>query len=249
MPTIEGGRLCEKCDTKMIDFSGMTNLEIIKLHAETEGRVCGYYLPSQLAHPLQEKTEIDRPSLLAKALVGLSTMASTLLLSPTVVVAQTPVEVVDKGADSSLTKAAQRTGQTQDSLILKGRMVDKYGLPMPFASVYVKETEWGVSTDIEGNYTLILKRDDVCQKDSITLVYFVLGYKTIENEWECALFDEGEFWLGEQRMSPSVEVVVKAGSLVGPPTVHVTKYYIKFTPEKKKWWQRGVLGRIFRKRK
>jgi len=251
MPKIEGGRLCEQCDTKMIDFSGMTNLEIIKIHAETEGRVCGHYLPSQLASPFQEKEALDQPSILAKTILGLTTLTTTLFVNPSASVAQIPVEQVAQSQNQVVRRDSVQHGDVSRQIVLKGQIIDDMGEPLAFSSVYVKETEWGVSADEFGFYTLILDKEDLCQKDSFTLVYFYLGFQTIEKEYRCADFDEDDdVLLGKQRLAPSVEVVVLRPKVQSK--VYKTSYYaLPRLPivEKKKWWQKGFLGRIFRKRK
>ncbi|HHB78291.1 MAG TPA: carboxypeptidase-like regulatory domain-containing protein [Saprospiraceae bacterium] len=252
MPKIDGGRLCEKCDTKMIDFSGMTNLEIIKIHAETEGRVCGHYLPSQLASPFQEKEAIDQPSILAKALLGLTTLTTTLFVNPSASVAQIPVEKVEQSQNQQVSRQdSVQHGAVQQHLVLKGQIIDDKAQPLAYASVYVKETEWGVSADKYGLFTLILDKEAVCKKDSFTLVYFFLGFQTVENEYECAAFDDkDDVWLGEQVLETQDEITVTEAVVRGSKPKIERYYSIPFIPEKKKkWWQKGFLGRIFRKRK
>ena len=255
MPEIEGGRLCEECNTKMFDFSKMTNLEIIKLHAETEGRVCGHYSPSQLAYPLQEKAELDAPSFFAKAMIGLSTFATTFFANPTTSVAQVPVETVEQNPKRKATKRiVNPIGQAVDSIVLKGQIVDDKAQPLPYASVYVKETEWGVSADELGEFTLVLNKEDVCQKDSFTLVYFFLGFKSVEREIACATFEQKDTWLGEQVLDVDVEILVRTSTVTTSFRTYsrpegerqTDKVYVQSA--KKKWWK-GIFRRIFRKRK
>jgi len=248
MPKIEGGRLCEQCDTKMIDFSGMTNLEIIKIHAETEGRVCGHYLPSQLSSPFQEKKEIDQPSFLANALLGLTTMATTLFVNPSTSGGQIPVEKVEQNQEHQVSQRdSGHIGQVQQHVVLKGQVIDDNATPLPFASVYVKETDWGVSADEFGLFTLILNKDDVCKKDSFTLVYFYLGFKPVERDIDCTTIDRRDIWLGKQGLEANVEVVVSGRH--SESEIVYTRFYAVPMMQKKKWWQKGFLGRVFRKRK
>ena len=250
MPIIEGGRLCEKCNTKMIDFSEMSNLEIIKLHAETEGRVCGYYSPSQLTSPFQEKAELDAPSFLAKAIIGLSTLTTTLFLNPTPSIAQVSTEIVPKKNKNNPNQIKHpNTGQVQEVIVLKGQLLDEERKPLPYASVYIKETEWGVSTDSQGLFTLALKKEDVCKKDTFTVVYFFLGFQTVERKISCTSLDRDELWLGEQILKTKNEIIISKKRFE-PPLIGHTSFGIAPQPTpKKKWWQKGFLGRIFRKKK
>lgn len=251
MPKVEGGRLCTQCDMTMIDFSGMTNLEIIKKHAETKGRVCGHYAPSQLVSPFQEKGELDAPSFLAKAIIGLSTMTSTLFINPTSPMAQVPVETVVQDENRRVVKRiSEKKGQLQDSIVLKGQVVDDKASPLPFASIYVKETEWGVSADESGFFTLILKKEDVSEKDTITLVYFFLGFEPVERELAVATLGKEDVWLGQQMLEVEIEIVVSRTKYEAPMMADVSSFGFVTQPAvKKKWWQKGFLGRIFRKKK
>jgi hypothetical protein len=53
---------------------------------------------------------------------------------------------------------------------VKGRVTDEKGNPLPGAAVIIHGTTQGVSTDMEGHYTLNVKPDDV-------LKFSFIGYK------------------------------------------------------------------------
>ncbi len=60
------------------------------------------------------------------------------------------------------------------SAVVSGRISDEEGNPLPFASVFVKNSSSGVSTDFEGRYFLELP------PGTYLLVYSFLGYEDIE---------------------------------------------------------------------
>ena len=60
-------------------------------------------------------------------------------------------------------------------IIIKGKVIDKNGEPLPSASVLVKGEKTGVSTDFDGNYEIKLT-----SKKNIILVFSYLGYITKE---------------------------------------------------------------------
>ena len=60
---------------------------------------------------------------------------------------------------------------------IKGVVYDDHGEPLPFATIYVKETETGTATNIEGHYHLSLP------PGTYTLVFQYLGYAAREQKF------------------------------------------------------------------
>jgi len=67
---------------------------------------------------------------------------------------------------------------TADSAVVFGILTDETGSPLPFASVFVKNSTTGVSANFEGKYFLELKAG------TYTLIYSFLGYEKFEKEIE-----------------------------------------------------------------
>ncbi len=63
-----------------------------------------------------------------------------------------------------------------DSAVVFGTLTDETGSPLPFASVFVKNSTTGVSANYEGKYFLELKAG------TYTLIYSFLGYEKFEKE-------------------------------------------------------------------
>lgn len=62
--------------------------------------------------------------------------------------------------------------------IVKGTITDEFGAPVPSASIYVKNTSFGVSSDLKGNYFLELKNG------TYTIVFSFVGFETQEKTVE-----------------------------------------------------------------
>jgi len=79
---------------------------------------------------------------------------------------------INDGVILILTKVAQAAQQMQQekSTTVKGRVVDENGNPLPGAAVIIHGTTQGVSTDMDGRYTLNVRPDDV-------LTFSFIGYK------------------------------------------------------------------------
>jgi TonB-linked SusC/RagA family outer membrane protein len=52
------------------------------------------------------------------------------------------------------------TEDQQEKKIIKGKVTDDQGIPLPGVSVVIKGTNIGVATDIDGNYTLTLEQEE-----------------------------------------------------------------------------------------
>lgn len=66
--------------------------------------------------------------------------------------------------------------QISYSQYIKGSIKDNDGAPLPFASVYIKNSTIGVSSNLKGEYFL------ETSPGTYTIVYSFVGYKTIEKE-------------------------------------------------------------------
>jgi len=62
--------------------------------------------------------------------------------------------------------------------LIKGTIKDAQGLPLPFVSVYIKNTTKGTSANAEGEYSL--KAD----AGAVTLIYRAIGYKSAERSFQ-----------------------------------------------------------------
>jgi hypothetical protein len=172
-------RLCEKCEKHITDFRKMSSLEIALTHAQSETAVCGLYRPDQLSWNAIKTTN--------KSLIPLASFVSLLtLLSPnsghgqntevkTSVEQTSTVSSIDQKEieGSSVESTAQ-----QDSIVIRGTATflheEGNGEPIPFATVLVKGTEIGTTTDFDGNYSLDISEvpDSL---NTITLVFNYIG--------------------------------------------------------------------------
>ena len=66
------------------------------------------------------------------------------------------------------------TTYAQEKLV-KGKIIDETGFPVPGASLIIKGTTKGSTTDMDGNYSISAKPGDV-------IVFTYLGYKTVEEK-------------------------------------------------------------------
>ncbi|HEX8609569.1 MAG TPA: carboxypeptidase-like regulatory domain-containing protein, partial [Pedobacter sp.] len=65
-------------------------------------------------------------------------------------------------------------GLSAQQLKLTGTIKDTEGEPVPFASIYIKNTTKGTSANVDGIYGLAL------EKGTYTIIYRAIGYKSKE---------------------------------------------------------------------
>ncbi len=83
----------------------------------------------------------------------------------------------EKQQDQQEDLVKEKSGYEFQSIqnVVKGRVSDEEGLPLPGASVVVKGSQRGIVTDASGYYALNVKKGDI-------LVFSFIGYRTLEIE-------------------------------------------------------------------
>lgn len=196
MKPIPGGRLCAKCDKKIVDFSGKTYSEIALIMAESQEPVCGFYLPEQLPQ-LQRNTKLP-------IAIGMSA-----LMTSTSVSAQPPVLLNRIESNISANESASHvdtpnyTAQDKlnDSVLIKG--VVKYldaatqeTGPVPYAAVLIKGTNLSVTCNEHGAFELNYL--PTAESDSINIRIASVGLMSTEvaiNFVDSSVYDLGEITL------------------------------------------------------
>lgn len=164
LPT-EKGRFCQACTKQVVDFSNMTDQQLLHYFSHASGNVCGRLAADQLGRPLQPSPEPLKKRwwfALLPVLLLARVNAQKKTTHPTVKTAR-----------------AGNLMQIQGELVAPG--VSIYGkvtgfdsLPLAYASVWVKELDKGVICDAGGHYTLWLNG----QVKQLTLVASAVGYDT-----------------------------------------------------------------------
>jgi hypothetical protein len=88
---------------------------------------------------------------------------------------------------------------------ITGSVKDTAGEPIPFASIFIKNTYTGTSTNVDGIYLLEFKKTG-----THTLVFQSLGYKTIEKTVNITKFPFSQDVVLEEESTSLDEVVVKS---------------------------------------
>lgn len=182
MQPIEGGRLCEKCQNKIIDFRNLSDREIAEIHLQSERPVCGLYRKSQLAPPSTQGKgkRTNKWKSIYLGILGL-VMARTIYAQTTadsIRIEQLENSIADSLRQIERMEKNKSIRKAQDSLIITGRL-SEYGTQEPLigATIQINDTTWGTSSDMNGNYRLNVT-EYFKTNSQLTLSYHYTGYKT-----------------------------------------------------------------------
>lgn len=160
MSPVDKGRFCQQCQKTVVDYSGMTDRQILAADKNT----CGRFMPSQLDRELAvSRKPFLFTAVLTSFLATISPSAKATLL-PTV---QLPVDTFSNDHKDI-------TGQ-----FITGQVVDQLSpSSVHIARIQLKNTELNTSVDNEGNFKLFIP--DAYFKSGFSLVVSSPGYATIE---------------------------------------------------------------------
>ena len=171
----EQGRFCGSCQKTVVDFTLMTDKEILDTISNAGQQLCGRFSTDQLNKELKP-TEIKKR--FSWAYIW-NVILATLLITE----ANAQVKTVKKNkpeiqlpecSPKMGTIAVFEKGEVVVSRELKGSIVDSTTKqPLAGASIYLKDKSRGVVSDSLGNFRLLINKDE-----PFDLVISFVGYTT-----------------------------------------------------------------------
>ena len=163
----KNGRYCLSCQKTVLDFTGMTDADLVRYFKDFKGAACGKFTESQLNRDLL----IPKKSFpwlkyffritLPAFLLSLKSSVQGQKIKPQIEIA--PVKL------TSVPKIIHTKGSA-----VTGNVTDEKGTPLPAASVVIKGTNRGVLSDEEGKFMIT----DVALPVSLVVSY--IGYNPQE---------------------------------------------------------------------
>ncbi|QJB40611.1 carboxypeptidase-like regulatory domain-containing protein [Chitinophaga oryzae] len=151
-----GGRFCDSCRKTVIDFTGLTDSEVLALLSNTSQQYCGRFRQSQLDRKI--RPEPQAASLLPVAVLG---------------------ALLAAGVPATMAAAADHPVHQADTTMLRtisGKVTLEGGATMPGALVAIKGSNTGAVADANGHYHLNIP----AWEQKITLVFSFIGCTTAE---------------------------------------------------------------------
>lgn len=220
----EIGRLCQKCDKSIIDFSKMSFSEIAFKMSETNLSTCGYYLPEQLLEIKRSKKNIPLT-------IGLTTLIASTS------VANSANKEIEKHYSNKVSdyneKSAEITRKfeiTNDSISINGKVeyydsISKTNLTDAYVYVIIKGTKTGTTTNENGDFKI--KYLPSVENEKITLLFGGIEFKKkeIEISTNDKVIDLGVLILEKEQMILTSFYVTKKRSFVGKIIRKITRQF------------------------
>ncbi|MGB5436892.1 MAG: carboxypeptidase-like regulatory domain-containing protein [Maribacter sp.] len=173
--TANGG-FCNSCEKEVIDFTNMSQSELMPYFCHTNRNICGRFKTSQLTDYNRNELNHSGMNILSKG-IGAMTFSLLSLCTLSSVKAQ-ELSTGNTTVHTELVATANHVANNSISIekyTVKGTVLDEDNLPLPGVSIVLKGTTTGVSTDFEGRFEfpITLEANDV-------LVFSYLGYDAKE---------------------------------------------------------------------
>lgn len=142
------GRFCGHCQTTVVDFTTMTDKELVDYFSTTSGRVCGRFMAEQL----NRETVIPRES--GKPFISIAAMLSALYFFIPAVKAQVnPVTAQAPGQRTDTNGLASKPIPL--NIVITGTVTSsKPEEYLPGVTIRIKGTNSGTQTDDKGHFKL-----------------------------------------------------------------------------------------------
>ena len=165
MTPTAAGRHCAACHTEVVDFTRLTDAEMLAYLAARPGqRVCAAMPAPLVPRPTQRLPGLRRWLLALAALLGGQRLAAAPL-------PPLPLRLV----------AVLRPAMGQEQVVIRGAVLDdSLHVPVAGAYVFINDTRYGAVTDAQGEFVLSLPADWVPARQAELVLTVSAGYFTFE---------------------------------------------------------------------
>jgi hypothetical protein len=163
------GAFCGSCQKEVIDFTTMTDAEVMAYFQQRHGHVCGRFTVQQLKTYKQDFVPVNA----GWKLFAAGCFSLLLLLSSKPTFAQQPVERV--GTELVSIDNAEKKSIDNDYIHVSGKVIDDAGEEIPGVNVMIKGTTIGTNTNVDGEFSF----ENPVKVGSI-LQFSFIGFETKE---------------------------------------------------------------------
>jgi TonB-dependent SusC/RagA subfamily outer membrane receptor len=186
MTPTEQGRFCNACAKEVIDFSSMTDIQVLNYFTNlTHEKVCGRALPEQLdrtiSRPEQPKKRLfwywNYVVMFLMFFIKGNNVAAQSCTKPATEL--TPVNNANLRGEMIVMDELKKNG----SHVVTGKVTDKDGNPVSFASIKIKGANTGISADANGAYSIKAQPNNILIISGASFVHteVPLGIQTVVN--------------------------------------------------------------------
>lgn len=150
------GRFCGSCSKIVVDFTNMTDHEVIAFFEQSKGKTCGRFTKDQLARPLEK--ELNKPIIFYQKWLIAAVLSGILALSPETNNAKTPPAIDEVKAE--MVHGGVRYIHAYPEFIEFEGVVTHQGKPLARVAIYIVATDSYVFTRKDGTYSFKMKTYD-----------------------------------------------------------------------------------------
>jgi len=162
MTKTDKGKFCNSCAKEVFDFTTFSDEQLIK-QFEKEGDLCGRVTTKQLDRDLVLQRK-KQQNYLPYAFSGIF---SLFLLNSSPSKAQEKPKTIQ--TDKNFVSIPLQNTRVKNNITVSGTVLDETNMPLPGATVLIKGTTNGTSTDFDGKFSLDCKKTDI-------LIFGYVGY-------------------------------------------------------------------------
>jgi hypothetical protein len=186
MTQAEQGKFCGSCQKVVVDFSKMTDAELLSYFKKPKDSVCGRFKEEQLHRVITPQPkrlpwikyffQIAIPAFLfsMKASSQQRTLGRVVAINEDSIKRKDCVPDVEKALQGSLGTVSVNKQISEKTNVVAGKVVTESGEPIPFATVIIKGSTQGTACDSVGRFRLNYKGEE------ITVQVSAMGYETKE---------------------------------------------------------------------
>jgi hypothetical protein len=170
----EQGRFCSSCQKTVVDFTMMSDQEVLNYFLKADHNVCGRFADDQLNKELKITENKKRFSWAYVWNILVATFLAAKANAQITPILKKPVEPVKEISIKVGKVAHVPQANTGKPVTIKGNVVDESNnQPVIGASIRVKGTGGGCVTDASGKFKLKLQK-----KAAVVLEFSAIGYET-----------------------------------------------------------------------
>lgn len=165
----EQGAFCQSCSKTVLDFTSLSDLEILHFIQHKPAHVCGRFTAEQLkSYTLTPPPQLKKGWSFWKS--GLASMLLVSLYNPVVAHVKQVPQVETESSQAPSAPVVSKPLMTISGTVTSS----EDGSALPAVNVWIKGTARGTTTDLNGNFELT----EVTEKD--VLVFSFIGMQTEE---------------------------------------------------------------------
>lgn len=169
----EQGGYCNSCQKEVIEFTRLSDLEVLQHFKKDNGSTCGRFRTSQLKNYEFESVGIMNMNIFPKSF-GIASFSLLALCATAPIQSQEVAQATPK-MEMVISQKVGNAKVVDESYTVRGTVLDETDLPLPGVNVILKGTSIGTTTDYDGKFEFPqkLEANDV-------LVFSYIGYDTKE---------------------------------------------------------------------